>query len=79
VELELGQFFARLGTQVTILLRGRTVLSQMDEAVGLVLEAALKEDGIEVVTEAQVRCVPVRGGAEVGVGRTPWSGTGFRG
>ena len=54
VALELGQFFARLGTKVTILQRGRTVLSQMDEDVGLALEAALKEDGIEVVTEAQV-------------------------
>ena len=54
VALELGQFFARLGTQVTILQRGRTVLSQMDEAVGLALETALKEDGIEIVTEAHV-------------------------
>ena len=54
VALELGQFFARLGTKVTILQRGRTVLSQMDEDIGLALEAALKEDGIEVVTEAQV-------------------------
>jgi pyruvate/2-oxoglutarate dehydrogenase complex dihydrolipoamide dehydrogenase (E3) component len=54
VALELGQFFARLGTKVTILQRGRTVLSQMDEDVGLALEVALKEDGIEVVPEAQV-------------------------
>jgi pyruvate/2-oxoglutarate dehydrogenase complex dihydrolipoamide dehydrogenase (E3) component len=52
--LELGQFFSRVGTKVTILQRGRTVLSQMDEDVGRALEAALKEDGLEIVTDAQL-------------------------
>lgn len=54
VALELGQFFARLGTKVTILQRGRTLLSGMDEEVGRALEAALVEEGIEVVTGAQL-------------------------
>jgi len=54
VALELGQFFARLGTKVTILQRGRTLLSEMDEDVGRALEAALIEEGIEVVTGAQL-------------------------
>jgi pyruvate/2-oxoglutarate dehydrogenase complex dihydrolipoamide dehydrogenase (E3) component len=53
VALELGQFFARLGTRVTILQRGRTLLSEMDEDVGRALEAALIDEGIEVVTGAQ--------------------------
>jgi pyruvate/2-oxoglutarate dehydrogenase complex dihydrolipoamide dehydrogenase (E3) component len=53
VALELGQFFARLGTRVTILQRGRTLLSEMDEDVGRALEAALIDEGIEVVTDAQ--------------------------
>jgi len=53
VALELGQFFARLGTKVTILQRGRTLLSEMDEDVGCALEAALIDEGIEVVTAAQ--------------------------
>jgi pyruvate/2-oxoglutarate dehydrogenase complex dihydrolipoamide dehydrogenase (E3) component len=53
VALELGQFFARLGTRVTILQRGRTLLSEMDEDVGQALEAALIDEGIEVVTGAQ--------------------------
>ena len=53
VALELGQFFARLGTKVTILQRGRTLLSEMDEDVGRALEAALIDEGIEVVTDAQ--------------------------
>lgn len=54
VALELGQFFARLGTRVTILQRGRTLLSEMDEEVGRALEAALIDEGIDVVTDAQV-------------------------
>ncbi|HXH86450.1 MAG TPA: FAD-dependent oxidoreductase [Nitrospira sp.] len=62
VALELGQFFSRLGTKVTILQRGHTVLSQMDEDVGRALEAALKEDGIEVVTDAHLLRVTSEGG-----------------
>lgn len=54
VALELGQFFARLGTRVTILQRGRTLLSGMDEDVGRALEAALLDEGIDVVTDAQL-------------------------
>jgi len=54
VALELGQFFARLGTRVTILQRGRTLLSGMDEDVGRALEAALIDEGIEVVTGLQL-------------------------
>lgn len=53
VALELGQFFARLGTRVTILQRGRTLLSEMDEDVGRAIETALIDEGIEVVTGAQ--------------------------
>lgn len=54
VALELGQFFARLGTRVTILQRGRTVLSEMDEDVGRALEASLIDEGIDVVTDLQL-------------------------
>ena len=54
VGLEFGQFFARLGTRVTLLQRSQTLLSGMDEAVGRALEAALLDEGIEVVTGAQL-------------------------
>ncbi len=54
VALEIGQFFARLGTKVTILQRGRTLLSEMDEDVGCALEAALIDEGIDVVTGTQL-------------------------
>lgn len=62
VAVEFGQFFARLGTKVTIIQRGRTVLSPMDEDVGRALEAALREDGIEVVTEAELLRVSLEDG-----------------
>lgn len=68
VALEFGQFFARLGTRVTILQRGRTLLSEMDEDVGRSLEASLIDEGIEVVTGAQ--WLRVTQGA---TGRTVWA------
>lgn len=54
VAVELGQFFARIGTRVTIIQRGRTLLSCMDEDVGRALEAAFIDEGIDVVTDAQL-------------------------
>lgn len=68
VALELGQFFARLGTKVTILQRGETILSEMDEDVGQALEAALRHEEIEVITDAQlVRVTSDKGGKSVWV------------
>lgn len=68
VALELGQFFARLGTRVTVLQRGRTLLSGMDEDVGRALEASLVEEGIEVITGAQLlRVTPDARGKRVWV------------
>ena len=68
VALELGQFFARLGTKVTILQRGRTLLSGMDEDVGCSLEAALIDEGIEIVTDAQLLRV-----THDAAGKTVWA------
>ena len=68
VALELGQFFARLGTKVTILQRGRTLLSGMDEDVGRVLEAALIDEGVEVVTGVQLLRV-----THDATGKTVWA------
>lgn len=65
VAVELGQFFARVGSRVTILQRGRTILSQMDEDVGIALEAALREEGIEIVTGVHLQHVACRGKQKV--------------
>ncbi|WP_455377996.1 dihydrolipoyl dehydrogenase family protein [Petrachloros mirabilis] len=62
VAVEFGQFFARLGTKVTIIQRGRTILSQMDEDVARALEAALREDGIEIVADARLLRITLDGG-----------------
>ena len=67
VALELGQFFARLGTRVTIVQRGRTILSGMDDDVGRALEAALIDEGVEIVTDAQLLRV-----AQDDTGKTVW-------
>ena len=73
VALELGQFFARLGTRVTILQRGRTLLSEMEEDVGRALETALSDEGIEIVTDAQWLRVTQRRNREDGVGDEGWT------
>ena len=57
VAVELGQFFSRIGTKVTILQRSATLLSNMDEDVGRALEASFREEGIEVITNVSLRRV----------------------
>ena len=57
VAVELGQFFARIGTKVTILQRGATLLSNMDADVGRALEASFQKEGIEVVTDVSLQRV----------------------
>lgn len=53
IALELGQFYARLGCEVTMLLRGEHVLSREDADVQAVMESALRDDGIHVVPNAR--------------------------
>lgn len=50
VAVEFAQFFARIGTKVTMLQRGATLLSDMDEDIGQALTAAFRDEGIEVIT-----------------------------
>lgn len=65
IALELGQFYARLGVQVTMILRGPHILSREDADVQEVLEAALKEDGITLVPRTRPVRVEVRDGLKV--------------
>jgi pyruvate/2-oxoglutarate dehydrogenase complex dihydrolipoamide dehydrogenase (E3) component len=48
VGAELAQFFARLGTQVTIIEHGPRLLGRVHEEAGRVIAAAFKDDGIDV-------------------------------
>ena len=50
VALEFAQFFARLGTKVTVVQRSAQVLRGWDADVAAELEAALRAEGLQVVT-----------------------------
>jgi mercuric reductase len=64
IALELGQMFARFGTEVTLVTRGRTILSGYEPEIAEALTAILQEEGLRIVTGAQVRGVD-RAGAGV--------------
>jgi pyruvate/2-oxoglutarate dehydrogenase complex dihydrolipoamide dehydrogenase (E3) component len=59
VSTELGQFFARTGTAVTVVIRGTQLLSSEDADVGEALTEYLREDGIRIETRAHVQHVSV--------------------
>lgn len=65
IAVELGQFFARMGTAVTLLEAAPHLLPKEDVDVSRALEHALKAEGIEVVTGARVRRALVRAGRKV--------------
>ncbi|MBN9694126.1 MAG: NAD(P)/FAD-dependent oxidoreductase [Verrucomicrobia bacterium] len=54
VSLEFAQFFARLGTQVTLVQRGPHVLREADTDVARELESALRDEGIRVFTSTRI-------------------------
>ncbi len=54
IALELGQMFARFGTQVTLITRGSTILSGYEPEIAEALTAILQEEGLRIVTGAQV-------------------------
>ncbi len=57
IALELGQMFARFGTQVTLITRGKSILSGYEPEIAEALTEILQEEGIRIVTGAQVRGV----------------------
>ncbi|MBW3592861.1 MAG: FAD-dependent oxidoreductase, partial [Actinobacteria bacterium] len=59
VGCELAQFFARLGSRVTLVHDSEHLLPRDDADAGNVLQEALVRDGVEVRT-----CIVTRGGAE---------------
>ncbi len=54
VALELGQIFARLGTQVTILQRSDRILPDHEPEIGDALKATLADEGVEIHTGVRV-------------------------
>ena len=65
IGLELGQFFSRLGSAVTLLQRSSCVLSSEDEAVGTALQEYLREDGMDVRCATRLNAVELRNGKKI--------------
>src|SRR5713226_679744 len=57
IALELGQMFARFGTQVTLVTRGHTILTGYEPEIAEALTNLLQQEGLPIVTSAQVRGV----------------------
>src|SRR5258708_389358 len=57
IALELGQMFARFGTQVTLVTRGKSILSGYEPEIAEALTEILQEEGLRIVTSALVRGV----------------------
>lgn len=62
---ELGQFFARIGVPVTVLLRSPHLLSSEDDDIGSGLTEYFRAEGIPVETHAAVYRVSVEDGMKV--------------
>src|SRR5947209_5290965 len=62
IALELGQMFARFGSRVTIITRGPRILSGYEPEIALTLTKILHEEGLQIITGAQVRSVRSEGG-----------------
>lgn len=60
VSTELGQFYSRIGTKLTVVIRGSHVLTGEDTDIGEALTEYLREEGITIETGAQVTKVSVR-------------------
>ena len=55
VAVELAQFFARIGTAVTLIQRSAHILSSGDEDLARPVEARFREEGIELYTDTQLQ------------------------
>lgn len=67
VAVELGQFLARMGSQVTLVQRGDRLMTREEPRVGELAQAALEADGIHVRLSSQVtRATATTAGGKVG-------------
>lgn len=61
IALELGQMFARFGSEVTIVTRGSSILTGYEPEIAETLTEILREEGLQIVTGAQMRGVRSEG------------------
>ena len=62
---ELAQCFARLGSQVTQLVRGARILEREDEDVSSLARTALETDGVEILTGHDLLYCKKNGGSKI--------------
>lgn len=67
IGVEMGQIFRRLGSDVTIIESGPAIVSREDADVSAKLTASLAQEGIHIVTNANVQAVSGRSGTDVTV------------
>lgn len=65
IALELGQFYARLGTQVTFVLRGERILTAEDDDVAHSMQQCLEKEGIRIINHALMERFESRNGKKV--------------
>ena len=65
IALEFGQFYRRLGSEVTILEEGERFLHKEDEDIAAEIKKILEEDGIRILTGAKVAGLTPTDGADV--------------
>src|SRR6185312_10656369 len=74
IGLEFGQMFRRFGSRVTIVQRGRQLLPREDPDVAEAIAGILRDDGIEVLLQAEAlqveRTAPNGPGLELSVRTT---------
>jgi mercuric reductase len=57
IALELGQMFARFGSEVTLVTRGPRILTGYEPEIAATLTEILREEGLQIITEAQASAV----------------------
>jgi mercuric reductase len=57
IALELGQMFARFGTQVTLVTHGMSILTGYEPEIVAALTGKLRDEGLQIITEAQAQSV----------------------
>ncbi|MEM9656724.1 MAG: mercuric reductase [Planctomycetota bacterium] len=62
IALEFAQIFRRLGSQVTVLTRGPSLLSKEDADISALVEEILVDEGVEMIHNCQIEQVSPRDG-----------------
>jgi len=65
VAVELAQFFSRIGVKVSLIQRSHQILSSGDEDLARVVEARLREEGMDVYTGTQILDIAKEGNDRV--------------